>query len=232
MLMETKIFSFGGSIVVPEQIDTYFLKEFKDFFEDWINSKKDRRAILVIGGGATARKYQKALQAINPELDHDYLDWMGIEATRLNARLMKTVFADYCPGDIIINPEQPGEFQGKIMIAAGWKPGFSTDFDAVLLAKHFKADTVLNLSNIEQVYSTDPKIDPKARALDQISWEDFKKIVGTEWIPGKNLPFDPVATAKAARLKLRVIVAAGRDLDNLQNILKGLSFKGTTIGPY
>ena len=90
---------------------------------------------------------------------------------------------------------------------------------------------MLNLSNIAKVYSADPRVDPSAQPIDAISWADFRAIIGEEWTPGKNVPFDPVATRKAAELGLSVICAAGRDLDNLRRILEGESYVGTTIGP-
>jgi len=120
---------------------------------------------------------------------------------------------------------------GRILVASGWKPGWSTDYDAVLLAERFGADEVLNLSNIAKVYTADPRLDPEAKPIDRIDWADFRRIVGDEWVPGKNLPFDPIATKKAAGLGLKVVCASGRDLDNLKRILAGEAFTGTTIGP-
>jgi uridylate kinase len=119
---------------------------------------------------------------------------------------------------------------GRVLVAAGWKPGFSSDNDAVLLAERFGAGSVINLSNIEQVYTDDPKKNPDARPIDAISWPDFRALVGDEWKPGKNVPFDPVASRRAAELGLKVICAAGRDLENLGKILRGEAFLGTTIG--
>ena len=115
------------------------------------------------------------------------------------------------------------------MVASGWKPGFSSDNDAVLLAEKFGADTVVNLSNIEKVYTDDPRKNPDAKPLDEISWADFRKMVGDEWVPGKNVPFDPVASKKAAELGLTVICSAGKNIDNTKNILDGAPYVGTTI---
>jgi len=100
----------------------------------------------------------------------------------------------------------------------------------VLLAERFNAKMVINLSNIEKVYTADPKKDPAARPLDRISWEDFRAMVGDEWVPGKNVPFDPVASRRAQEIGLKVICAAGRDLENLAGIIRGGNFTGTTIG--
>jgi uridylate kinase len=79
------------------------------------------------------------------------------------------------------------------------------------------------------VYTADPKIDSHARPLDSISWAEFRAIVGDEWTPGKNVPFDPIASRQAEKIGLKVICAAGRNLENLNNIICGREFIGTTI---
>ena len=226
-----KVISLGGSIVVPDQVDTEFLKKFLFLVKNYLNEDKKRKLILVVGGGSTARVYQKAYREITDSPDNNNQDWIGIAATRLNGELLKALFSDYCMDDVVTDPTAEISFKAQVLVAAGWKPGFSTDFDAVLLGERFKADTVVNLSNIAKVFSDDPKKNPNAVPLDKISWEDFKKIVGTEWIPGKNVPFDPIATAKAAELKMKVIVADGKDIENLKFILEDKMdmFKGTII---
>ena len=116
------------------------------------------------------------------------------------------------------------------MVAAGWKPGFSSDNDAVLLAERYSGDTVINLSNIEKVYTDDPKKNPDAKPIDSISWTDFRKMIGDEWIPGKNVPFDPIASRHAEKTGIKVICASGRNIENLENILEERPFIGTVIG--
>ena len=150
-------------------------------------------------------------------------------ATRLNAQLLKASFGALCPNPVVYNPTEDVEFKGQVLVAAGWKPGFSTDNDAVLLAEKFGADTVVNLSNIEKVYTDDPRKNPDAKPLDNISWADFRKMVGDEWTPGKNCPFDPIASKKAESMGLKVICAGGKNLDNIRAILEGKNYIGTTI---
>lgn len=224
-----QILDLGGSIVAPDHIDTEFIKEFRSFLVNWLEEDKNRKAILIIGGGGAARKYQTAYREIDPNPTHDEQDWIGIMATRLNGQLLRGVFKDYCEDEVIINPETDGEFKGRVMIAAGWKPGFSTDYDSVVLAKRFGAKTVLSLSNIAKIYTDDPKTNPEAKPVDSLTWDEYKKMCGDEWTPGKNIPFDPVATKLAAELGLTVIAAAGKDLPNLDKIFKGEEFFGTTI---
>lgn len=224
-----KILSLGGSIVAPDGVDTEFLKRFKALVEKYLAEDETRKLILVIGGGAPARVYQKAFREIESNAPADVQDWIGITATRLNAQLVKSIFGELCLDPVVTDPSADIEFTGRILVGAGWKPGFSTDFDAVYLAERFGGKTVVNLSNIAKVFSDDPKLNPDAVPLDEIKWEDFRKIVGTEWVPGKNVPFDPIAAGKAADLGLDVIVADGKNIENLENILTDKPYLGTRI---
>mgnify|MGYP002624563586 CR=1 FL=1 len=227
--MITKVLSVGGSIVAPEKPDTAFLTAFSAMVKEWLEADKERRLILVVGGGAPARIYQTACREVFAGVKNNACDWIGIMATRLNAQFVKASFGDLCKEAVVTDPTVAKDFTGRILLAAGWKPGFSTDNDAVLLAEKFGADTVVNLSNIEKVYTDDPRKNPNAKPLDEISWADFRKMVGDEWIPGKNCPFDPIASKKAAELGLVVICAGGKNIENTRAILEGKAYTGTTI---
>ncbi|MGI0510318.1 UMP kinase [Treponema denticola] len=228
------VLSVGGSIVAPDKPDFDFLDKFSKTIRNWLLQDSSRKIIMVIGGGAPARDYQNAYRKVcdlrKAPAKNDEADWIGIMATRLNAQLVKAVFEDLCPNPVVYDPTTVDMFGGQILVAAGWKPGFSTDNDAVALAERFSGNLVVNLSNIAKVYTDDPKKNPEARPIDSISWEDFIKIVGTEWVPGKNTPFDPIASQRAQKAGIKVICAAGKDIENLENILNGKDFKGTVIG--
>ncbi len=224
------VISLGGSIVAPDSPDTDFITSFAELVRDYLQEDSTRKLILIVGGGGPARAYQKACREINSDADTNEQDWIGIMATRLNAQLIKAVFSNLCQDPVVTDPTIINSMNGKILVAAGWKPGFSTDTDAVYLAEQFGADRVINLSNISKVYTDDPRTNPEAVPLDTISWKDFRAMVGDEWVPGKNVPFDPIATAKAAGLGLKVITAAGKDIANIGRLLRGEEFEGTVIG--
>jgi len=223
------VISLGGSIVAPEKVDDAFLKEFSVLISDLLAADDKRRFILVVGGGGPARAWQKAYRNISSSQTDEQADWIGIMATRLNAQLVKAIMGEWCTQDVVTDPTRVEPLMGRVLVAAGWKPGFSTDYDAVLLAERFQANAVINLSNIEKVYTKDPKKNPDAKPLDKISWADFCSMTGDKWVPGKNIPFDPVASRHAAKLGLKVICAAGKNLPNLKSILLEEPFIGTTI---
>lgn len=229
------VISLGGSILVPDEADTDLIVAYRTLLAEY-TSTEGKRAIVVVGGGGPARRYQAAYRAVaervgaTPE-DSDAQDWIGIAATRLNAELLRQSLGPLCADPVVYDPTGEFAFTGSVLVGAGWKPGFSTDYDAVLLAERFGAEAVVNLSNISQVYTADPKTDPTATPLASVSWSDFLPLVGSTWKPGSNLPFDPVATKKAAQLGLQVIAAHGREIENTRAILQGKEFFGTTIGP-
>ena len=225
------VVSLGGSLIAPGGVDRGFLKRFAAMAETHLAGDPGRKLILVCGGGSLARDYQTAYREVCGNVENEDLDWVGIAATRVNGELVRRIFKRWCVEDLVTDPTAVSVFAGRVMVAAGWKPGFSTDYDAVLLARSFSAWTVVNLSNVERVFSDDPRKNPSAKPIDSMSWAEYRGIVGGEWVPGKNAPFDPVAAALAAEAHIRVIVAGGADLENARALLEGGPFTGTTIGP-
>ncbi len=121
------------------------------------------------------------------------------------------------------------DFKKKIILASGWKPGFSTDFGVVILAKRFKAEKIINLTNINCVYNKDPKKFKDAKPVKKISWADFRKLLPEKWKPGLNSPFDPIASKEAQKLGIEVIILNGKNIKNLEKYLEGKQFIGTII---
>lgn len=228
---ERFIISVGGSLIVPQSgIDTAFLSAFHQLILDQLEAHPGRQFFLVAGGGYTAREYQQAgRDVVGHELPADDLDWLGIHSTRLNAHLVRTIFRDIAYPKIIKDLDAIQKINEPVVVAAGWKPGWSTDYIAVQLAEDYHTTTVINLSNISQVYDKDPNQFPDAKPLSAIDWPTYRAMVGDEWTPGLNTPFDPIAAIKADKLGLKVIVMNGKDITNLAHCLEGREFTGTVL---
>lgn len=228
---ERIVISVGGSLIVPNGgIGTDFLKKFNHFIRNQLATHKNRQFFLVIGGGATARHYRDAgRDVLGHELSRDDLDYLGIHATKLNAHLIRTIFRDIAHPYIIKHYEIIRKANEPVIVAAGWKPGWSTDYCAVLICEDYHVKTVINLSNIAQVFDKDPHKFPDAKPLDHLSWPQMREMVGDTWIPGMHAPFDPVAAKKAQELGTRVVVMSGTDFDNLEKYFNGEKFVGTVI---
>jgi len=228
---EKIVISVGGSLIATDKgINIEFLKKLNTFLRKQIAEHPNRQFFLVSGGGTIARRYRDAgRDVVGHDLTRDDLDYLGIHATKLNAHLIRTIFRDIAHPYIIKHYEIIRKVAEPIVVAAGWKPGWSTDYCALLLCEDYDVHTVINMSNIKQVYDQDPKLFPDAKPIDHANWADFRKIVGDEWTPGLNAPFDPIAAKKAQELGVKVIVLHGEDFDNLDNYFKGKEFVGTVI---
>ena len=161
--------------------------------------------------------------------NNDDLDWIGIAALRMNAELMRVVFNEYACLKIVSNFEEDFIFDKPIVVGSAYKPGQSTDWGAVMGAKKVGAKKVINLSNTDYVYDSDPKVNPEAKKIEKISWADYRALIPTEWNPGLNSPFDPVASKIAEELGLEVVIMNGKPIENLEKCFNGESFQGTII---
>ncbi len=224
---ETIVISLGGSLVAPDNIDIAFLKNFKQVIEKYIKDSP-KQFFIFVGGGKICRNYQKAFLEFGAKPVSR--DWVGIRVTHLNAEVLCHVFGKYVHSQIFTNPNSEIKTSKKIVIGAGWKPGWSTDYDAVLAAKNNGAATVINLTNIDYVYDKNPNEFPDAKPLKNIDWKSFESIVGNQWTPGLSMPFDPKASKLAAKLGLKVIMINGKELQRLEDFLNGNEFLGTVIG--
>ncbi len=225
---ETIVMSVGGSLIVPDQIDTDFLRGLKSFIDT--ETAAGRRFIIIAGGGKTARRYQDAAGRVS-ELQNDDLDWMGIHATRLNGHLLRTIFRDMAHPEMITDPSTITEVPTDVpvVVAAGYRPGASTDLRAVQIADQVGATKVINLSNIAYVYTDDPRSNPEAKRLENISWSEFRDLIPKDWDPGMSAPFDPIAAKEADEKGIEVAVINGNKTGELTNYLHGEKFVGTKI---
>jgi uridylate kinase len=228
---ERVIISVGGSLVVPNSgISTSFLMKFNDFIRNQLAQNPKRQFFLVVGGGSTARQYVEAgREVVGHELTNEDLDWLGIHATRLNAHLIRTIFRDIAHPNIIKHYDVIQKATEPVIVASGWKPGRSTDYCAILLSEDYNVKTVINLSNIPQLYDRDPNKFPDAKTIKNINWQKFRELVGNEWSPGLNAPFDPIAAKRAQELGVKVVIMSGSDIDNLKNYFENKEFVGTVV---
>jgi len=227
------ILSLGGSLIVPDDIDTRLLAQFAMMLRKLI--AQGFSFCIVTGGGATARRYQEAARAVNASdgsaLSDDDADWLGIHGTRLNAHLLRTLLRDVAHPRIITDPEEdPLPQEASVIIGAGWKPGWSTDYDAAILARRLGARRLVNLSNVAYVHAQDPREHPDAQHWTRMSWAELRAIIGDSWSPGLHVPFDPVAAKLCEEAGIEVAILDASDWENVERALRGEEFRGTLVG--
>lgn len=226
------VIDLGGSIVVSRKIQVDYLRRFRHFIEERIIGGS--KFIIIIGGGATARNYQNAAESVADLTDEDK-DWLGTHSTRLNAHLLRTIFYNHAYPVVLDSPYKPISKSNlrkyNLFIASGWKPGWSTDYIAFLLAKRFKSKNILVATKAPYVYDGDISINKKAKQIKKLSWIEYKKLLPSDkWIPGMKAPVDPIATEFATKNKLSCILFRGTNIENFKRVLDNKKFQGTIIG--
>lgn len=209
----------------PDAIDTAFLKKFNTFVRKRLDNN---RFIIVVGGGRTARVYQEAAGKVIRTTNEDK-DWLGIHATRANAHLLRTIFADVADPTVIDERGKLKKLSYPITIASGWRPGWSTDFVAVALAEDFKVNEVIAAGKPDHIYDKDPSKYKNAKPFDHLSWKEYRAMIPDSWSPGAHTPIDTVAAKAAERAKKAVIVMNPKDFKNFGNLLSGKEFNGTIV---
>lgn len=220
------IISLGGSLICPDHIDSQYVKQFVDLIEKKVAS--GLRFAVITGGGKIARDYRDTLMSLGIT-NEIQLDEMGITVTRSNAELLRHAFGKSSESSIFLSPTELHLTGKPVIVGGGWKPGHSSDGSAVGLAAALHAKCVINLSNIDYVYTTDPRTNPDAVKIEKTGWSDFRKLLPETWHPGSSAPFDPIAAKMAEDLGLEVVVMNGKNLENLENYLDGKEFIGTVI---
>ena len=211
------VISVGGSLINPGQIQVSFLKRLKSFV-----NKSKHKFILVCGGGINARSYPKVAGQFG--VNTRGRDEIGIRATLLNAELVRQIFN----APPVQQAPKKMSFR-KVLVAAGWLPGCSTDYDAVLWAEKFNLKQVFNISNVDYVYNKNPEQFKDAKPLRKLSWREYEKLISSKWSSGMNVPFDPVASRFAEKGKIKVYFINGRKLNELNKVMNNQSFIGTVI---
>jgi uridylate kinase len=234
----TIIVTLGGSIVYPAfirgkdehvrpgEIDTAFLRRFDRFLRRHV--REGKRFVLVVGGGQLARRFQEAAARIRG-ITNDDKDWLGIHATRLNAHLVRTMFRDIADPVVIDERGRVKRLRRSVTVAAGWRPGWSTDYIAAVLAYDFGAQEVIVAGKPAYVYDKDHATHTNAKPLRELSWKAYRNLIPKKWSPGLHAPMDPIAAKFAEEKGLAAIVVDGRELKNLDALLNGKEFKGTIV---
>lgn len=195
---------------------------------------------VVVGGGRTARNYiQLARQAgsLTGVSTSEYeLDVLGIGATRLNARLLAMTLDI---NGIKVPLEPPTNIESAVelgrnhdmVIMGGTVPGHTTDAVAASLAQAVGAQRLVIATNVKGVYTGDPRKDPEAEFLPELTFERLIEIVGPVMEEaGQAAVVDPVAARTAASIEgLKLAVVDGGDLENLANACQGMKFEGSLV---
>ncbi len=139
---------------------------------------------LVVGGGNIVR----GATASDKGMDRVSADYMGMLATVINALALQDILEKKGLDTRVMSAIRMEELaepyirrravrhleKGRIVIFAGGtgNPYFSTDTAAVLRALEIEARVILKATNVDGIYTADPKKDPKARFLAELTFQE------------------------------------------------------------
>ena len=213
------VISLGGSVLCPD--DPEFIGKIADLLKE---ASKTATLYIIIGGGKIARIYIAAARSFTK--DSKKLDEIGILATKINALLL--VNALNLPFRLPSTIDEAARYQ-PLMVMGGTTPGHSTDTVGAELAVRINADKFIIASNVNGVYTADPKIDKNAKKYDSIPIDDLIELCGKKWQPGKNIIVDSEACKVIKKGKIKTVVINGKDLNSLRNAIFNKGFDGTII---
>lgn len=221
------VFSVGGSLIVPKVLDVEFLHKFKQVLRKHYRTHK---FVLVCGGGTIARAYISLLKREGKTKKQ--LSLAGIMATRMNAKLLMQFFGkesnEILPEDMHHIKSALTKNSVVICGALRYTPNSTSDSTAAKLA-NFLGTEFINLTDVEGLYSDNPKKNPKAEFIPKISWKEFEKIaLKIKFTNGQNFVLDQNAAVQIRKEKIPTYIL-GPDMKNLDNFISGKKFIGTTI---
>ena len=223
------VFDLGGSVINPKGFpDTSLVKKFSRLVLGLY--KKKHQIVIVTGGGGLAKKYIGLAEPFNPP--REFLDNIGIRATRMNAMLLIASLGSSVYERPVQNIEdfEHAISSKKIVVMGGTVPRQTTDAVAVAAAEFMGADLIIIATDVKGVYDKDPNKFKGAKLYEKMKSQQMLKLMKKgEFKAGWSPVIDPVAAHLLVRAKIKTIVLDGRNLKNMGSAIGGKKFTGTTI---
>ncbi|MCS7133945.1 MAG: UMP kinase [Candidatus Caldarchaeum sp.] len=213
------VLKLGGSVVFGDEINVTALKRYAELLSDVYDGG---RWVVVVGGGALARRYIDAARKIG--LDESSCDEAAIKITRVHAYLFARALGDFAVQTV---PSSVDEIRfltgfGKVVVSGGLVAGQSTMAVSIHAASVIGAERVVVASDVDGVYSDDPKKNPEAKLIPRMSFEELAEI-------GRKIPqyagqyqvMDAVGLAMALRTRIPLYYVNGHRLNNVRDALLG-----------
>jgi uridylate kinase len=216
----------GGS-VVASPVNTDLMGRYADLIKT-VKSQGHEVAV-VVGGGALARDFIVIARDLG--LDMTAQDEIAISVSRLYAQLFLKRLGKAGCSKVAITLDDLAQClgEGKVVVMGGLKPGITTDAVAALVAERVNADLLVKGTDQEGVYNKDPRTNPDAVKMDQLTFDDLPKIFGgSVHKAGIHQIIDPEAIKVLKRHHVKLIVVNGFKPENILAAVKGEKI-GTVI---
>ena len=223
------VLSVGGSVFLAGDHDARYVVQLARLLR---RLGRSFPLVVTVGGGRTAREYIRVGRELG--LTEVELDELGIEVTRLHARLLASRVGPPTPAQPPVSVAAAVHEVHRVspVVLGGTEPGHLTDGVAALVAVRLRAARLVNATNVTALHDADPRKDSTARAIPQISWPEFRRMVhqASSGEAGEQFLFDRLGADALARARIPLRIVHGRNLPNLEKAILGRPFQGTTVG--
>lgn len=226
-MAEWIILSLGGGIVNPDGTpDVEFVKKLAKMLKE---SKYSFG--IVVGGGRAARVYAQAARALGA--NEFEADEIAIRSTKQNAALMGAALAGHAYPKIIskFDDARNAAVDHRIVIMGGTIPGITTDADSALLAEALHAKRLVNMSNVDAIYDSNPKTNANAKKFAKLTYNELISLAtkSDSRKAGENFVFDMLACKLIARSKIEGHFVDGRNIEEVKKAIEGKTHSGTVV---
>jgi uridylate kinase len=209
----------GGSVVASPPT-AEIIAEYAELLERL--EKQKHKLVVVVGGGSVARDFIELAQDLG--LNEAGQDEVAISVSRLFAQLFALKLGDLSSDFVPRTVDEAVKLfgRGKIVIMGGVKPGMTTDTVSAMIAEKIAADLLVKASDVDGVYTKDPKKYDDAEKIDHLSFDDLGALFELdEHRAGINQILDPTAVRVLQKCRIRMIVVNGFKPENVSLALKG-----------
>jgi uridylate kinase len=222
------VVSIGGSVLLTGHDDRSYLERLAGLLRE---VGRTTPLVVTTGGGRTAREYIRLGRELG--LTEVELDEIGIEVTRLHARLLASVVGPptpaHPPTTIALAVHELSH--ASLVVLGGTEPGHTTDGVAAMIAARVRAARLVNATDVDGLYEEDPRSHPDAHRIPRLGWSEFRRRVhaATSAEAGQNFLFDRLGADTLARAGIPLAIVDGRDLTNLEKSIRGRPFVGSRV---
>jgi len=184
--------------------------------------RQGHEVVAVVGGGSLARDFIKVAAELG--LEEAMRDWAAIHVSRLFAQLFVLGLGEAGCGCVPVSVDEAQACleTGKVVVLGGLRPGMTTDTVAALVGERVKADLLVKGSNVDGIYTKDPKKFSDAKKLDKLKFEDLGGLFEADrHMAGINQIVDPEAIKVLRRCRLRTVVVNGYNAANVLSAVNG-----------
>ena len=200
--IETVVLKLSGSL--------FFSEEFERVASTLIKVLKKNsslRLVIVAGGGSTAREYIGIARKLGA--DQATQDEIGIAVSRVNAQVLAAAMGGVARQEVpkslseMVKLSELDTSSRHAVVMGGLHPGQSTNAVGALAAEKLKAKQFLNATDVDAVYSKDPKKYPDAKPIRKVTASELEKILGSESMQAGGYDLmDPIALKLIERSRI------------------------------